>query len=82
MLQNYLKDQEINIEIRNMNFNSTENDFENFLKNKQIEYIEFEFEYDNRDRFRGICYITLDKTNAEKLIEFNGSVLRIFDFDL
>lgn len=75
VLANYLKDQEINIEIRNMNYNSTEADFESFLKNKHIEFIEFEFEYDNRDRFRGICYITLDKINAEKLIEFNGSKL-------
>lgn len=61
-----------------MNYNSSENDFEIFLKNKHIEFIEFEFEYDNRDRFRGICYITLDKTNAEKLIEFNGTVFKKF----
>jgi len=73
-LATYLKDENIDVEIRNMNFKITEDDFEKFLINKKIEWIEFEFEYDDKNRFRGICYVVLDKENAEKLIEFNGSV--------
>lgn len=75
-----MKDEDIGVEMRNLNFKISEDEFENFLVQRKIEWIEFEFEYDNYDRFRGICYITLDKLNAEKLIEFNGSVkLRGFE---
>lgn len=73
-----LKDEEVEIEVRNMNYQTNEDAFEKFLIDKNISWIEFEFEYDNRDRFRGICYMTVDKENAEKFIEFNGAVRDIF----
>jgi len=68
-----LKDEEVEIEIRNMDYRTNEDQFEKFLVGKTISWVEFEFEYDDRDRFRGICYMTCDKTNAEKFIEFNGN---------
>jgi len=71
-----LKDEEVEIEIRNLNYQFNEDQFEKFLVDKNILWVEFEFEYDDRDRFRGICYMTCDKANAEKFIEFNGTVLR------
>jgi hypothetical protein len=68
-----LKDEEVEVEVRNLDYRSNEDQFEKFLVDKNIAWIEFEFEYDDRDRFRGICYMTVDKANAEKFIEFNGT---------
>ena len=61
-----------------MSFQCTEDDFEKFLISKKIDWIEFEFEYDQRNRFTGTCYLIIDKQNAEKLIELNGQVTPIF----
>jgi hypothetical protein len=68
----YLKDQEIHIKVRNVHFKYTEDDFEEFLRSKKIEWIVFDYEYDNRDRFNGVVHISLDLPNAEKFIELNG----------
>jgi hypothetical protein len=73
LLAFYLPDQEIEMEVKNLNYRSTEKEYEEFLAKNKIQCIEFEFCTNDRNQFNGTVYMKLDRANAEKLIEFNGS---------
>jgi len=51
-----------------------EDDFENFLRQKNLKWTFFEFDYDNEDKFTGYAYITFDETEADKFLALNGTV--------
>ena len=72
------KNKEIQIKAWSLPYKTTEDDFEKFLVDKKIDWVLFEFEYDDRDRFNGFVHLTFDKANAEKFIQLNGEVLSTF----
>ncbi len=74
VLSQYLRDEHIDVEISNLYFKLQEKSFKDYLSEKKIDWIDFEFDIDASRGFRGVCYLTLDKANAEKLIQYNGTV--------
>ena len=74
VLATYPKGQDVQIRVSNIKYDATEDDFEKFLVENKVEWIEFEFELNTSEKFTGIAYATLDKANAEKLVELNGHV--------
>jgi len=63
---------DVELQVKNINFKATEDDFEDFLNKEKIEFVDFEFEYLDDGRTKGIAYVTLNKTNAEKLIDLDN----------
>ena len=65
---------DVELQVKNINYKATEDDFEDFLHKEKIEFIDFEFEYLDDGRSKGIAYVTLNKANAEKLIDLDNKV--------
>lgn len=67
---------DVEFQVKNINFKASEDDFEEFLNKEKIAFINFEFEYLDDGRSRGVAYVTLDKANAEKFIDLDNKVFR------
>jgi len=83
VIETDIPEKEIEFEVKNINYKATEDDFEKFLEKNDLKWIDFEFEYDNRDRFTGFAFIRFEKSEAQKFIalngkDFQGRSLRIF----
>jgi len=61
------------MEIKNINFKCSAEEFgAEFLKKNKLPENSYEFDVNERGRFSGTCFITLDKADALKLLDFNG----------
>jgi len=78
----YLPGHDAEVEVRNINWKTTEDEFEKFLGDKKIGFSDFEFGTNNKGQFNGTCTVTLDKQNALKLIELHGNTFKGRDLKL
>jgi len=78
VIETDIPEKEIEFEVKNINYKATEDDFEKFLEKNDLKWIDFEFEYDNRDRFTGFAFIRFEKSEAQKFIALNGKVYFFF----
>jgi len=72
MIELYNDKQDIEVEVSNLNWKFSEDDFDAYLTKNKIEYVQFEYEYDDRDRFTGRVYLSVTKVNADKLCDHHG----------
>jgi len=71
----YAGESEVDFEIRNINWKCTEDDFQRNFLTKHGFGDNFEFYYNERNRFTGTAFVTVDKKLAEKLLSFHDYVI-------